>query len=162
MVAAIVAFIISAILVDLIGYWLHRLAHRPIAGRLYAAHMVHHVDRYPPNNFISERYRPSGGIDSLVIWFLPFGLLYVAAAWLLDLPQLTMIVAGGLTVAIANSVMHDMSHVGGSFIWTRKLFASLGRRHRTHHRKMGKNFGILFGIWDHLFRTAAATAVTQE
>lgn len=146
--AAIAWFLLSAAFVDLVGYWLHRWAHRP-SSPLYRPHMTHHVVKYPPKRFTTTVYE-SSGVDSLAIWFAPFGIAYGVLILLAGLPAVPILLGGAVT-ALLNSLLHDLSHVEGSVAW--RFLPGLCERHRTHHRKMGRNFGILSSAWDRLFRT---------
>lgn len=147
----VLLFIASAVFVDFIGYWLHRLAHHP-RSPLYGPHMTHHVVNYPPRSFFSSEYRSSRS-DSLALWFAPFGALYVIAVLLLGLPHPWAIISGGATVAILSSLTHDLTHISGSIVWRRKWLLGIAVRHHTHHFKMRRNFGVLVPWWDDIFRT---------
>lgn len=153
MLQAALWFVGSAVFTDLVGYWLHRWAHRPSSGPMYRAHMVHHVKNYPPRDVMSSEYRSSGK-DSLAIWFGPFLLVY--AGLLLGLgihPWATLPAA--LFVAVLSSVAHDLSHIHGSIAWRWKVLMGAAVRHHAHHFKMGKNFGVLVPWWDDLLGTRA-------
>lgn len=149
-------FIAAAAFVDMIGYWLHRWAHRP-SSPLHRPHMTHHLVSYPPKSFTSQRYLGSGS-DSLVIWFAPFGAVFVLLVLAFSLPALPILLGGGV-VAVANSLMHDLSHVEGSIAY--RVAPGLCERHRTHHRKMGRNFGVLSSTWDRLFRTFLSASASR-
>lgn len=153
----LVSFVVSAVLVDLIGYWLHRWSHRKSSGPLNRSHMTHHVVNYPPWDLLSKRYR-SSKLDNLALWFAPFGIVYVVAGLVIGVPNMHAVIAGGLLVAVLNSVVHDAAHISGSFIWRSRRLSSAAERHLTHHKKMGKNFGILFNCWDQLFGTSAESS----
>lgn len=152
MVAAVVWFLVSAVFVDHAGYWLHRWAHRKSSGPMYRAHMTHHVVNYPPAAFFSQRYRSSRA-DSLAVWFAPFGLAYGGLWWLLGLPHLWAVLAGGGTVALLSSAVHDMTHISQSLVWRWRATMGMAVRHHSHHFKMGRNFGVLTDLWDRIFRT---------
>lgn len=153
MLQAVLCFVGSAVLVDLIGYWLHRWAHRPWSGPVYRAHMTHHVVNYPPSDVLSENYKSSGR-DSLAIWFGPFLLLYSGLLLGLDIHPWATLPAATL-VAILSSVAHDLSHVRASAAWRWRILLGASVRHHAHHFKMGRNFGILVPWWDNLFGTRA-------
>lgn len=149
--ATIICFVLSAVFVDLVGYFLHRWAHRPTSP-LYRAHMTHHVVNYPPKAFFSTKYRSSRS-DGLAIWFAPFGLVYSIAVLISGIPHPWTILLGGATVAVISSIAHDLTHIGGSIMWKWKILKGVAIRHHTHHFKMGRNFGIITPLWDVLFRT---------
>lgn len=151
MVAALLWFLASAIFVDLAGYWLHRWAHKP-SSPLYRAHMTHHVTNYPPKDFFSEKYRESGS-DGLALWFAPFGIIYVLVAALCGLPCFSAIVLGGAAIAVLSSILHDLSHISDSIVWRLPWTRLAAEHHRVHHSRMGRNFGILFTLWDRIFGT---------
>jgi sterol desaturase/sphingolipid hydroxylase (fatty acid hydroxylase superfamily) len=144
-------FALSAIFVDFVGYWLHRLAHRP-GSPMYDAHMTHHVTNYPPGRFLSDGYQASGK-DSLVVWFAPFGIIYALLVFMSGSEHTWAILAGAAVIAVLNSAFHDLSHIAGSIVWRVSAFRVMAEYHRTHHRKMGRNFGILTSAWDRIFGT---------
>lgn len=150
MVAAIVWFLSSAILVDLVGYWLHRWAHRK-GSPLFRAHMTHHLVNYPPQHVLSDRYRSSKA-DNLGIWFAPFFVAYLIIILLVPKVDFWPAAAGAAVVAALNVVVHDLTHISGSIIWRSRL-RGVAVRHHAHHFKMKKNFGILTDWWDRIFRT---------
>lgn len=160
MLQAVLWFIGSAVFTDLVGYWLHRWAHRPSSGPMHRAHMVHHVTNYPPKDVLSKKYRSSGK-DSLAIWFGPFLLLY--ACLLLGFgvhPWATLPAA--LLVSVLSSVAHDLSHVYPSIGWRWRVLIDASVRHHAHHFKMGRNFGILVPWWDRLFGTRARPSRSSQ
>ena len=140
----------SALLTDLIGYWLHRWAHRK-GSPLFQAHMTHHLVNYPPKSVVSSSYRPSGS-DSLAIWFAPFLLLYLWILWILPGAHFWAAALGSLVVAGLTALVHDFSHISRSFAW-QWPFIGVSVRHHAHHFKMRRNFGILFPSWDVIFKT---------
>lgn len=151
MVEVLIWFFASAVFVDFIGYWLHRWAHRP-SSPLYKPHMTHHTINYPPRAYFSEIYKSSHS-DGLALWFAPFGVVYVTLIFLLNFPHPYSMLAGGLLVAVLSSIFHELSHVTKSVLWTKSLLKGVAVRHYTHHFKMGRNFGIITGLWDVIFRT---------
>jgi sterol desaturase/sphingolipid hydroxylase (fatty acid hydroxylase superfamily) len=156
MIAAVLFFLASAVLIDLIGYWLHRWIHVPGSWG-YRAHMTHHVTNYPARAFFSSRYRSSRA-DSLVLYFAPFAAAYGALVLCLGLPHPVAILAGAGVSVLLSSLLHDLTHIQGSIVWRWGMFGSIAARHHLHHFKMGRNFGILVPWWDLLFRTRRARA----
>lgn len=148
---AVVWFLVSAVLVDLIGYWLHRWIHRRSSGPMHRAHMVHHGN-YPPFDLTGESYRSARG-NSLTVWFLPFGIVYAALWLVLGLPHPVAVLLGGLASATVSSVFHDQTHLSGSAVWRLGFLRRMAFWHHVHHRKMGRNFGIVTTAWDRIFRT---------
>jgi sterol desaturase/sphingolipid hydroxylase (fatty acid hydroxylase superfamily) len=154
MLAAVLWFLASALFVDLAGYWLHRWAHRP-RSPLYRPHMTHHVINYPPKAFFSTKYRSSHS-DSLTVWFIPFGIVYLAAIFLFDATHPWAMILGGAIVAVFSSYAHDLTHISGSILWRHRWLADIAVRHHLHHFKMGRNFGVLVSWWDGIFGTRRA------
>ncbi len=148
--AAVTWFLLSAIITDLIGYWLHRWAHRP-GSPLYRPHMTHHVTNYPAGDFTSETYRGAGR-DSLAIWLTPFGLVY-ALLVLLACPHPWAALAGSTAIMVLSSELHDGSHVADSVTRQFCFLSRLVKRHLVHHSRTDRCFGILTGVWDRLFAT---------
>lgn len=146
----ILLFFASAVFVDFVGYWLHRLAHVP-GSPLHRAHLTHHAVNYPPQSVLSDRYRSSRK-DSLIIWFAPVGIAY-AGLVALAAPHPIPVLVGGLVSAALSSALHDLSHISGSIVWRWSLLKGIGVRHHAHHFKMKRNFGILLPVWDNLFGT---------
>lgn len=120
--------------------------------------MTHHLVAYPPRAITSQRYLSSGG-DSLVIWFAPFAIVYVLLVLLVGLPAIPILAGGGI-VALLNSALHDMMHVEGSLI--SRIMPAATARHRWHHRRMRRNFGILSSAWDRLFGTLLVSNASRS
>ena len=144
------AFFLSLVFVDLAGYWLHRWAH--VKGSpFYRPHMVHHVRVYPPRRFLSESYETSGG-GNLLLWFGPVLVLYVSLLWLLlPWPMALTGTVGGVIPGIVSSLVHDATHIRGSWVWRR--LGPLAEMHEVHHRRMRTNLGIVHFGWDRVFGT---------
>lgn len=151
MVLAVALFLASAVFVDLVGYWLHRWAHRP-RSPLYRAHMTHHIINYPPKRAIGPSYQTSGA-DSLIVWFAPFGFVYAATIIIAGVPHPEALLLGGALTAVISSVLHDASHLVNSLAW--RLMPRRSFSHIIHHHRMSKNFGIVSGLWDLIFGTSS-------
>lgn len=151
MVKFLVLFGGSWLLVDLIGYWLHRLAHLP-KSPLYRAHMTHHVQNYPSNRLQSDSYRNSGA-DSLAVWFAPIVVLYWVVSALVFGRWGFPVMLGALPPAVLSTLVHDWTHLRVSPLtrttWTRRL----AYLHHIHHRNHQKNLGITIFWWDRIFGT---------
>lgn len=151
MIAAVLCFLASAVIIDLIGYWLHRWIHVPDSWG-YRAHMTHHVINYPPRAFFSQKYRSSRA-DSLVWHFAPFALAYALLVICLGLPHQMAVLTGAGVSVLLSSLLHDLTHIQGSIVWRWRILKGIAVRHHAHHFKMGRNFGILVPWWDGIFRT---------
>ena len=144
-------FLGSALFTDFIGYWLHRWAHRK-GSPLFRAHMTHHLTNYPPKAVLTPKYHTSGS-DSLVIWFAPFLVAYLVIMYIVPAVNFWPAALGAMMVALLSSLIHDATHVSGSFVWRRKSFLGAAVRHHAHHFKMRRNYGILIPTWDVIFKT---------
>jgi sterol desaturase/sphingolipid hydroxylase (fatty acid hydroxylase superfamily) len=160
MAETIIWFLASAGFVDMVGYWLHRWSHRP-KSPLYRSHMTHHVINYPSASFLSEKYKGAGS-DNLAFWFAPFIMIYVAAIIIIGLPHQAAIFSGGGVIAVGSVIVHDLTHITNSIMWRWPLLNKSATWHRIHHRKMGKNFGIIFSCWDRIFRTRYLGSSSQS
>ncbi len=141
------ADIIALVLImDLLMYWLHRLAHTPLLFQWI--HRMHH--RY-------ERVRPMTLFALNPFENLGFGLLWLAvisvypASWL------------GMSVyMVLNVVCGAIGHLGVEPVpaeWARQpLVSSIAGSsfHAQHHQDAEHNFGFYTLIWDRLFGTLRA------
>lgn len=149
LLTALITFVAS----EFIGYVIHRLAHSPSAGRLYKAHMRHHLELYPPKQYFSDVYKSSGA-DSFVIWMAPiFILAVVGSFWLLPIKAAITVAVVMSAVSFVNTYVHDGLHVTNfwfsKFAWVQKLQLL----HRKHHANMAIHYGIYLSSFDKLFGT---------
>lgn len=149
-IAVVLTILITYIIVSLFGYFSHKALHKPFMGRFYKSHMVHHLEKYPHKDFVSEIYRFAGKDDafwifaiiSLPILFIPivlmaFGLpLYLAIISIIEMLQ----------VAFLNDYIHNSYHIKNHYLsrapFIRHLYFRLQYIHYLHHRNMQRNFGM--------------------
>jgi sterol desaturase/sphingolipid hydroxylase (fatty acid hydroxylase superfamily) len=170
--------VLSVIVAEFLGYWLHRLLHSDTLRVLSRSHMKHHLVLYGPR----QNQRPSSDyIDATtgqialgnigLEWLMPSGILLagsVAFFCLLGIRPLYQFVYVVVVLAwsfLSFSYLHDRMHEKGSWIetnrWTRRWFLNARKLHDVHHRtlrddgRMDKNFGIGFFFFDRLFGTLA-------
>ncbi len=141
----------TAFLVLGAGHLVHWLAHRPVGGPLYRAHMAHHEAIYPPEAFLSDEYIDPPAHQSSTFVFLPFVAALALGAFAL-LPRWAALVAAGELVAIGwlSSCLHDGFHVRGFWLERFAWFQRLRRLHVQHHEHMQTNLGIFSWTWDRL------------
>ncbi|KMZ12860.1 putative transmembrane protein [Candidatus Burkholderia humilis] len=145
----IVTFIIYVLILDLAGYWYHRLEHR--IGIWWELHAVHHSQQKMSlwsddrNHLLDDVMQAS---------------FFAAIALVIGVEPSQFVVL----VAITN-LMQSVQHAN-----IRLYYGWLGERivvspafHRRHHAvgyghegtTYGCNFGVLFSFWDIIFRSAS-------
>jgi sterol desaturase/sphingolipid hydroxylase (fatty acid hydroxylase superfamily) len=136
-----------------IGYFIHRMLHSPVSGRLHQAHMTHHQKLYPITDFYSEKYISPGKDNTVFI----FGavLLALTAIMFLFLPIIYAIAISAefLILGLLNDYLHDIFHIHPNWLEKFSWFQRLRKIHYRHHEDMSKNFGIFTFLADHIFRT---------
>ena len=141
------SLLLYVIVLDFVGYWLHRWQHR--FGPWWALHSLHHSQRQ-----IFWTDNRNHLLDDLLIEGC-----FAVVALVIGVPpgQFIMIV-------VATRVLQSFAHAN-----VRLSFGAAGERilvsprfHRLHHAigaghegaKRGCNFAVLFPIWDIIFRSA--------
>ncbi|MES2788663.1 MAG: sterol desaturase family protein [Planctomycetota bacterium] len=131
------------LIMDLLMYWLHRLAHTPILYRWI--HGLHH--RY-------ERVRPITLFALNPVENLGFGLLWLAVVCVYPASWLGMSI-----YMVLNVVCGAIGHLGVEPVpveWARQSVVSQiagSSFHAQHHQDANHNFGFYTLLWDRLFGT---------
>ena len=132
-------FVVGLLLIDFLRYWEHRFEHR----FMWRFHAVHHS---PTELHASKVFgHPLQGVSEFAVISVPMSFI--------DTGVLPLVL--GLFVAFQNLVIHSplRVHAGG----LRMVYVD-SRFHRIHHSldpaHFGKNFGIVFSVWDRIFGTA--------
>jgi sterol desaturase/sphingolipid hydroxylase (fatty acid hydroxylase superfamily) len=139
------SLLLGVLLLDLLFYALHRLEHA--SDFLWRLHMVHHSD-IDVDVTTAVRHHPG---ESLVNC-LALGTLTVLSG----IPPATIALYGSLALAAqmlqhANLAWPDRAeHFASLLIITPGLHR---RHHSEEHRVSNTNFGLVFSLWDRLFRT---------
>jgi sterol desaturase/sphingolipid hydroxylase (fatty acid hydroxylase superfamily) len=167
--------LISCLLAEFFGYWLHRLLHSDKIPLLSRGHLIHHFLIYGPGQPMRlEKYHDAtdhrfsvGNIG--LEWLLPSAIILAvvsAAMRLVHLSALHQIIALATLVVwpiFMFSYLHDRMHVTN--FWMERVpilrlwFRAARRRHDIHHHavddngRMEANFGIGFFLFDRVFRT---------
>lgn len=141
-----------------LGYGIHWCFHREWSGIFFRKHRKHHDILYPPDQFISSKYRDPGSDNSVILFsvaFSPFVLsLLVITIFHIIPPLLGILMLGEMAiVATINNYLHDSFHLEKS-IWHRwPGFTKLRQLHLMHHINQSSNYGI-FNFWcDRFFGT---------
>lgn len=160
--AILLTVVLVYIIVSLFGYFAHKALHQSWTGRFNSSHMAHHVTLYPPEDYLSAKYRDAGKDDtfwifaviSLPLLATPIILcLFNILSLLLTLVTLAeMLFIGWLNTYFHNS-MHIENHILTRIPVVKNIFAYWNRLHYLHHVDMQKNFGIFSFHWDKLLKT---------
>lgn len=162
MVGILFAIIISYILSSFLGYVIHWSLHQTWMGFLNKAHMTHHLQMYPPNDYKSDVYRHAGK-DSTPKYFilvtLPIVLLLVTLTIIGIIPlygSLIFVLMATL-MGILHDRLHDSFHLNNYWLAKIPVIKNLYQKwinlHYIHHVDMGKNYSIFVFHWDRVFRT---------
>jgi sterol desaturase/sphingolipid hydroxylase (fatty acid hydroxylase superfamily) len=149
----LLALVLGFFFVEAAGYFFHRLLHTKWTGSLHRAHMTHHVKLYPPEDYLSDKYRPAGA-DNTTYRFLVAGVVIAALFFWLTPLWLAIPVAFDLAAfGWLNSYVHDSTHIRGHWLERFKLYQKWRAIHYLHHVDMGKNFGIVTFLADRVMKT---------
>jgi Fatty acid hydroxylase superfamily len=162
MLAIFLTIIITFFVSSLFGYVVHKSLHQEWTGRLNDAHMTHHIRLYPPDDYVSDKYR-NAGKDNTVKIFAIAALPLVAAPIVLGvfhILPLALVIAALMVMVVMSflhSYLHDAFHIRNHWLLRvpliGRLFARWVNLHWLHHVDMSTNYGIFLFHWDHLLRT---------
>lgn len=141
------SFLVYLVILDFVGYWLHRWQHR--FNWWWALHALHHSQRHM--TFWSDDRNHL--LDDLIV-----DATFAMVALLIGVPPAQFVL-----LLLASRVVESLSHanIRTGFGWAERLLVS-PRFHRVHHaiglghegRARGCNFAVLFPVWDLIFGTA--------
>ena len=172
--AASITLVVSCLLSEFLGYWLHRLLHSDKIVFLSRGHLIHHFLVYGPGQPMRhERYHNSTddrfSIGNVGLeWLVPSAVL-LAIVWtilfLLHVPAVFQAIALVTLIGwpvFMFSYLHDRMHQTDFWMVRHPLLRTwfiAARLHDIHHHssdlegRMDANFGIGFFWFDRLFRT---------
>jgi sterol desaturase/sphingolipid hydroxylase (fatty acid hydroxylase superfamily) len=162
MVVAVLVTIVSLVLSNFLGYWIHRALHQKWAGPFHRAHMQHHLELYPPGKLTSVKYRNAHWYNRGPFLFTPPFLVIVAVALgiarLLHAPMWTVAEIATIFVAFGflNDWVHDTFHLRRHPLQKLRYYRRARIAHFVHHVDMSKNYGIVAFEWDRAFGTMAS------
>ncbi|WP_423453780.1 sterol desaturase family protein [Ottowia sp. VDI28] len=148
-----VSFLLYLVVFDALGYWVHRFQHR--FHWWWQLHAVHHSQRQMTMWTDNRNHL----LDSVLV-----DLVFVAAALLIGVGPSQFVALVALS-----QLFESLQHANLRWPWPRwaERMAVSPRFHRRHHEvalghepghtqahPYGANFGILFSVWDILFRSA--------
>lgn len=159
----LIALVFFYFLTNLFGHFVHWVLHQPWSGFLNKAHMAHHIDLYPPENYFSETYKTPDFKESTPKFFaiaaIPL-LLLPFVLWFFGLFPITVALICLLEIFIIGAIdyyVHDWFHITNH--WANKapilnkMFKKWNHLHYLHHIDMTKNFGIYSYFWDKVFKS---------
>jgi len=135
-----------------VGYFIHKLFHHPISGRVYRSHKSHHWDLYPPGDFYSELYREPPWYDRPLLYYTPFivGFTFLLY-YILPLHLTAALLVELVLVAWLNDKIHEHFHLKHTWMGKFKIFRRWRDWHFKHHIDDSKNFSIFWYLPDRLF-----------
>ena len=155
-----VTIFVTALLVELVGYWWHRCAaHLGYAGDVIRkTHHKHHEIDYPHHDMVSEEYR----VDTFWQgdtwpWFIPTVAFYIGIYILWKLGYMSDFVTGIAAIWVpfhiwAISYIHDSYHVKGHWLARYEWYQQNKKFHDIHHY-YNANYGISNYNMDRIFGT---------
>lgn len=135
-------FVLSLLVIDFLGWWLHLLHHR--IGFLWRFHSVHHAQS-ELNMFTDERFHFGEALVAYPIQLLVMYLLLIPIQY-------------GIYYILLRTWYVRLYHANlkTNFGPLRHVLVT-PQSHRIHHsdqvRHYGYNYGVIFSIWDRIFRT---------
>jgi hypothetical protein len=176
--AAAITLLLSGLLAEFLGYWLHRLLHSDKIAFLSRGHLIHHFLVYGPGQPMRHEHYHDSTDGRLSVgnvgleWLLPSGLL-LAVVWtilfVLHVPAVYQAIALATLVGwpvFMFSYLHDRMHQTDFWMvrdpLLRNWFLAARRLHDIHHHSidlrghMDANFGIGFFWFDRVFRTLSS------
>lgn len=161
MIMVILVTVVSLVLSNFLGYWIHRALHQKWAGPFYRAHMQHHLELYPADKLTSSTYRNAHWYNRGPFLFTPPFLVIVLTAigiaQLLHAPMWTVIDIACIFIVFGfvNDWIHDSFHLEKHFLQKLRYYRLIRIAHLFHHVNMDKNYGIVSYEWDKIFKTIA-------
>lgn len=159
LVAFLFVFTLSFALATFLGHVVHWSLHQRWTGPFRKGHLQHHVELYPPDDLISERYRASKWYNSGPLLFAPVFVVIMLVAgaitWKLGWPVWVIVTlcANLLGFGFFNDYVHDSFHIKDHWLGRFKWWKDARDLHFIHHMNMRVNFGIVLFSWDKVFKT---------
>ena len=150
----LVTLVIGYLFTQFSGYMIHRALHWKALGRIQRSHETHHERLYPPDDYLSDKYRDVPLKDRAYWYYIPPGLL-AAGTFLLLLPLhlAVIIMAEMLVLAWLNDWFHGKLHIRGHWLERFSLFRKWRDLHYQHHVDENVNNGIMSWFSDRILRT---------
>lgn len=138
----LVVYILTFIIIDFNGYWVHRLSHK--INLFWNLHVIHHS---------SEEFNLACALRQSISSFFNFFTVLLLPAALLGIPGTVIEIVG--PIQLFAQFWYHTRHIGKMGILEKILVTP--SHHRVHHavnpEYMDKNLSQIFIIWDKLFGT---------
>lgn len=160
MVTVAIVTIVSFIVSNFLGYWIHWAIHQKWSGPFYRAHMQHHLELYPVGNLTSTNYRDAHWYNRGPFLFTPpfiaLMMFTVGLAHIFSAPMWIVVEIAFMIVLFGyiNDWVHDSFHLKNHVLSRYRYYRIARRAHLMHHVRMNKNYGIISFEWDKIFGTA--------
>lgn len=146
----IASFLVYLVILDFVGYWVHRFQHR--WPRWWALHALHHSQR-EMTFWADDRNHL---LDMVLV-----AAVFALVALLIGVPPGQFV-----AIVVVTRALESLAHANVRLSFGRWFgdWALVSPRfHRVHHSiglghegdKLGHNFAVLFPIWDQIFGTAS-------
>lgn len=168
--------VLSCLITELVGYFIHRLLHSEVIPALSRSHMIHHLKHYGPTQPMRPASKYTGTTEDRAAlgdvgmeWLVPSVLLlgfFIGIFTLLGVPvlyQVTFVIVSLTWAKTMLNYIHNQMHIQdfwmGRHPLFRRWFVGARRLHDIHHHalddtgRMNRNFGISFYFLDRLFGT---------
>jgi len=158
----IAIIIFGYFIISLLGYFIHWSFHQKWTGQFHNSHMVHHLELYPPTDYMSDKYRYAGKDNTtklFIILAIPLVILLISLMFfkIISLKILIILLLELLIIGGLNNYMHDSFHINnhwlGKIPFIKTWFNNLNNLHYRHHIEMEFNYGIFAFHFDKLFKT---------
>lgn len=150
----ILTLFIGFFVVQYLGYWTHRLLHRPELACPARAHAQHHEIHYTPDDYLSDIYREPPLKDRPIWYYLPGALVFTGLSlWLLPLYLAIPLIAELAFLGWLNDYLHGAFHLRNHWLERFKWFWRLRKLHWQHHREENTDYGIFSWFPDKLHKT---------
>ena len=159
----VISLISVYFLTNLFGHVIHWILHQKWSGYLNKAHMAHHIELYPPEDYLSYTYREPDFKESTPKFFavaaIPLILLPIIL-WFIGILPFTIALISIIEMFVIGAIdyyVHDWFHIKNHWInkvpFLNKSFKKWNHLHYLHHIDMNKNFGIYSFFWDKVFKS---------
>jgi hypothetical protein len=162
MLAILLTALITFFVGSLFGYVVHYSLHQKWTGAFNNAHMTHHLRLYPPQDYVSDKYRNAGKDNT--VWIFGAAAVPVVAVpillgvcHILPLPLVITSLIVMALMSLLHSYLHDSFHIRNHWLYYIPVIGMIFTRwvhlHWLHHVDMKTNYGIFLFHWDHLLGT---------
>ena len=157
MLSILITALITFLVASLFGYVVHKSLHQSWTGILHEKHMTHHLKMYPPEDYLSDKYRSAGADNTLFIFgiaAIPLVAIPIILGIFHILPwslMITSLLVMGV-MSFLHSYLHDSFHIRNHWLYhvpvVKHWFSWWVYLHWLHHQNMETNYGIFLFFLD--------------